>query len=156
MAVLYMLIGIPGSGKSTWAKKMQEEQGAYWVSRDKIRFQYIKDEDDYFAYEERVFDEFVEEIQNAIYDKFPIIIADATHLNLKARNKVLRRLSLLGTRVEFVYFNVDLQTALERNAQRQGRARVPDSVIMNMQKSIQLPADVLVLNEKGELHDLVH
>ena len=156
MAVLYMLIGIPGSGKSTWAKKMQEEQGACWVSRDKIRFQYIKDEDDYFAYEERVFDEFVEEIQNAIYDKFPIIIADATHLNLKARNKVLRRLSLLGTRVEFVYFNVDLQTALERNAQRQGRARVPDSVIMNMQKSIQLPMDVLVLNEKGELHDLVH
>lgn len=156
MSVLYMLIGIPGSGKSTWAKKMQEEQGAYWVSRDQIRFQYIKDDDDYFAYEDKVFDEFVSEIQNAIYDKFPIIIADATHLNVRARNKVLHRLSLRGTRLEFVYFNVDLATALERNAQRSGRARVPDSVIMNMQRSIQLPMDVLVLDEKGELHDLVH
>ena len=156
MSVLYMLIGIPGSGKSTWAKKMQEEQGAYWVSRDQIRFQYLKDDDDYFAYEDKVFDEFVSEIQNAIYDKFSIIIADATHLNVKARNKVLRRLSLRGTRVEYVYFNVDLKTALERNAQRSGRARVPDSVIMNMQKSIQLPVDALILDEKGELHDLVH
>lgn len=150
MSVLYMLIGIPGSGKSTWAKKMADEHGAYWVSRDKIRFSYLKDDDDYFAYEDQVFNEFVEEIQNAIYDKFPIVIADATHLNHKARAKVLDRLSLMGTKVCYVYFQVDLETALARNALRSGRARVPDQVIMNMLKSISLPLDTIMVDKKGE------
>ena len=41
MTVLYMLCGVPGSGKSTWARKKIEELGSEkvdWVSRDKIRF----------------------------------------------------------------------------------------------------------------------
>jgi tRNA uridine 5-carbamoylmethylation protein Kti12 len=34
---IYVLTGLPGSGKSTWAKKKSEETGALIVNRDSIR-----------------------------------------------------------------------------------------------------------------------
>ena len=148
--MLYILIGIPGSGKSTWAKRMAEESGAYWISRDAIRFAKLKDEDDYFAYEDIVVDEFISEIQNAIDDKYPIIIADATHLNYKSRNQLLSRLSLKGTSVVYVYFNTSLETALKRNSKREGRAKVPNSVIEKMYNSIRLPTHYIKVEEDGE------
>lgn len=148
--ILYVLIGVPGSGKSTWAKKMCDECGAYWVSRDKIRFSYLKEDDDYFAYEEQVINDFVAEIQNAIYDRFPTIIADATHLTYKSRNQLLSQIYLQGYAVVYVYFNTSLETALERNAQRSGRARVPDSVIERMYNSLTVPTHHITVYEDGE------
>ena len=151
MSRLYMLIGIPGSGKSTWAKKISEQNGACWISRDAIRFSMLKEDDDYFAYEDTVIDTFIADIQNAIEDNTPVIIADATHLTQKSRNQVLERLSLKGTPVVYVYFDVPLTVALERNEKREGRAKVPRSVIRRMYYSIQKPEqDCVIVNEEGE------
>jgi predicted kinase len=58
---------------------------------------------------------------------------------------------LKETIVTYVYFDVPLTTALERNALREGRAKVPDSVIRKMYKSLQKPKDcVIIINEEGE------
>lgn len=88
MSALYILCGIPGSGKSTWARKIVNEYGndkVAWVSRDKIRFDLVKPEEEYFSRETEVMDKFVAEIQNAIEDHIPFILADATHLTRKSR-----------------------------------------------------------------------
>ena len=154
MSALYILCGIPGSGKSTWARKIVNEYGndkVAWVSRDKIRFDLVKPEEEYFSRETEVMDKFVTEIQNAIEDHIPFILADATHLTRKSRMQLLNRLSLNGSTIQYVYFDVPLGTAKERNAQRSGRERVPDSVIERMYWSFSKPAaNVMVIDENGK------
>lgn len=39
MPVLYMLLGIPGSGKSYFASQLAETTGALWLNSDKTRFE---------------------------------------------------------------------------------------------------------------------
>lgn len=154
MSALYILCGIPGSGKSTWARKIVNEYGndkVAWVSRDRIRFDLVKPEEEYFSRETEVMDKFVTEIQNAIEDHIPFILADATHLTRKSRMQLLNRLSLNGSTIQYVYFDVPLGTAKERNAQRSGRERVPDSVIERMYWSFSKPAaNVMVIDENGK------
>lgn len=154
MSALYILCGIPGSGKSTWARKIVNEYGndkVAWVSRDKIRFNLVKPEEEYFSRETEVMDKFITEIQNAIEDHIPFILADATHLTRKSRMQLLNRLSLNGSTIQYVYFDVPLGTAKERNAQRSGRERVPDSVIERMYWSFSKPAaNVMVIDENGK------
>ena len=65
--------------------------------------------------------------------------------------QLLNRLSLNGSTIQYVYFDVPLGTAKERNAQRSGRERVPDSVIERMYWSFSKPAaNVMVIDENGK------
>ena len=51
----------------------------------------------------------------------------------------------------YVYFDVPLAVALERNEKREGRAKVPKSVIRRMYYNIQKPKqDCVIVNEEGE------
>lgn len=108
------------------------------MSRDKIRFDKLKESDDYFAYEDEVFEQFLEEISRGLeMDK--TVIADATHLNKKARAKVLNRVSKFADEIEAIVINVDLETAFERNDNRTGRALVPRGVIRRMYFQMEFP-----------------
>ena len=57
---LYVMIGCPGSGKSTYAKKHFPH--ALYVSRDEIRFNLIAENEEYFSKEDEVFTEFINAI----------------------------------------------------------------------------------------------
>ena len=63
---LYLMMGAPGSGKSTWIKNHLNSQDVY-ISRDEIRFAKLKDGEDYFAHEGNVYAEFL------------LVYADASH-----------------------------------------------------------------------------
>ena len=139
MKNLYMMCGIPGSGKSTYVATNFPD--ATIISRDAIRFALLKEGDDYFAYEDTVLQIFYTEIQNAIdSDKENDIIIDATHLTPKARATCLKELKNLD-KVNLVALSIEvpLAIALYRNNKRTGRARVPDTVIRNMYKSYKVP-----------------
>jgi predicted kinase len=153
MTILYVLIGIPGSGKSTWAKRKEEEVSAEWISRDKIRFGMLQEGDDYFAHENKVFAKYVDEIQLAIDSGAPYVIADATHITRGSRNKLLRNLDTTGVEICYVYFATDVETAIERNNQRIGRALVPETAIREMAASLDLPTNFLLVDKDGkEVH----
>ena len=143
---IYILCGVPGSGKSTWARKQIEELDGKGIiiSRDAIRFSMLGDDDAYFAHEDAVFDEFIKKIQEAINDQeHTSIFIDATHLNEKNRNKVLSRIWRMGDDVIIgVYFDVPLEECLRRNALRTGRALVPETVIKNMYESLTKPLEL--------------
>ena len=153
MTVLYMLCGVPGSGKSTWDSIKILELGSEkvdWVSRDKIRFSKLAPGEDYFSHEDEVMDDFIAQIQNDIDDRIPYIIADATHLTNKSRCQVLERLRLTGVFVNYVCFEVPLDVAIQRNNLRQGRELVPETVIVNMFNRYVRPiGSVTVVNKEG-------
>lgn len=137
MSKLILMCGVPGSGKSTWIQNNKSEADL-WVSRDKIRFNKLKEGDDYFAYEDEVFEQFLEEITLGLeMDK--TVFADATHLNRKSRAKVLNRVHKFADEVEAIVMDVDLETAIERNNNRTGLALVPPSAIGNMYRHLDKP-----------------
>jgi predicted kinase len=136
--VLYLCVGIPGSGKSTWARENANRLNAVVVSRDAIRFSILNDEDGYFDKETLVFNLFVKDIQHWL-DNGMNVIADATHLSGTSRNKVLNSLDLWNVNVVPVWFNTPLDVCLERNEQRTGRAFVPRGVIRRMNFQMQPP-----------------
>lgn len=143
---IYILCGVPGSGKSTWARKQVEELDGKGIiiSRDVIRFSMLGDDDAYFAHEDEVFNEFIKKIQEAINDQeHTSIFIDATHLNEKNRNKVLSRVWHMKDDVVIgVYFDIPLEECLRRNALRTGRALVPETVIKNMYESLTKPLEL--------------
>ena len=60
---LYLLAGVPGSGKSTWLKQHAPDNSII-ISRDQIRFSLLQDGEDYFAHESEVFFEFINQIKD--------------------------------------------------------------------------------------------
>ena len=130
---LYIVSGAPGCGKSTWIKKQIEEKGGIHISRDTIRFSMITEEDEYFSKENEVFDEFIRQINQAMRDGVENIYVDATHINKFSRRKTLDRLDFsFSYQVVYAKFETPLNICLERNAQREGLAFVPSSVIRRM------------------------
>lgn len=161
MKMLYLMVGVPGSGKSTLCEKYKGETTA-WISRDAIRFSLLKDGDDYFAKEDETWKKFVATIQEALDNPiYENVIADATHLNERSRNKLLKCLTLTDkVGLGAIVMDVDYQTCLIRNNKREGRARVPAYIMKSMAKSASSPIHdkaynyylVLFADEQGNIH----
>ena len=144
---LRILCGAPGSGKSTWAKQEARNLDIdCWstaiVSRDKIRFRLLDENhsNDYFAYEDQVFKEFIDEINECLSLGIDYIFVDATHISPNSRAKVLRQLKIdPNTTIRFDVFDLPLEVILYRNSLREGRERVPVKVVKNMVASFKVP-----------------
>lgn len=144
---LYIMCGPAGCGKSTWIKEdmayndgvlaeIGEPGSSIVISRDAVRFSLISDEDEYFAKENLVFDTFVKQINKAIYNpKYDHIYIDATHLTKGSRRKLLNDIAYEECHVVAVNFYVPEEIVVAQNAQRTGRALVPEDVVRNMCRS---------------------
>ena len=141
---IFLLCGIPGSGKSYWSEEQAEALGddARVISRDKIRFSLLQEGDEYFKRENAVFAQFVKNINDCIREGIPYIFIDATHISKASRAKILSRLKISGPiSLSVEIFNTSLKTCLERNSNRTGLARVPVGVIKSMAKEFTEPTD---------------
>lgn len=129
---LFLMCGPAGSGKTTWVKNHIGIDDIH-ISRDAIRFSMVKENEDYFSKEKEVFQHFINAIKTAIYNSdIENIYADATHLNKKARAKVLSQLPLKDIDVIPVNIHIPKDRCIYQNSLRTGRYRVPDKVIEDM------------------------
>ena len=145
---LVIMTGAPGSGKSTIAtqyKKEWIEEGltVEVISRDSIRFDLLRESDAYFQHETEVVKKYHKKLVEAIKDPWvDIIIADSTNINQKSRARLIEL--ALEADPEIYLLSIAVVTNPEvckkRNAERTGRAHVPDDVIDKMARQMELPS----------------
>ena len=127
-----MLVGVPGSGKSTWAAA----QGATVLSSDAMRLVLSGDETNQNIHG-KVFGAMRHLLKTRLEIGASPTVIDATNLRRKDRKQWVKLAQKYGALVEAVYFAVPLAVALERN-----RARprvVPEDVIRMMHGWTQPP-----------------
>lgn len=129
---MILLVGLPGSGKSTWARA----QGLTVLSSDEMRLLLSGDETNQSIHS-KVFGAMRYLLRKRVELGAGPTIIDATNLRRKDRKSWLRFAAKLGAKVEAKYFDVPLEVALERN---RGRQRVvPEEVIRTMAARMQPP-----------------
>ena len=155
----FVVVGIPGSGKSTWVHNNMNPDIDTHISRDQIRFALLNGNDQYFEVEDKVRKFYFEQIEKFTGDEFTddCIFIDATHLTPKARAITMQHIAH-DVRTIALYFNVPIGIALERNKQRTGRALVPENVIYRMNSQLIKPTrkegfyEVWYINEDGQIY----
>lgn len=68
------------------------------------------------------------------------VVVDNTNPTAALRAQLIALGRHHGARVVAVYFDIDVRTAIMRNREREGRARVPEVAIFTTKKKLQPPA----------------
>jgi len=148
--VLYVLCGIPGSGKSTWADAQFAASGAQIVSTDEIRARLFGDPDFDKNTNSRVFGIARRTLLSALAAKRDVC-CDATNLKPGQRSWAIRIGRESGARVVGVSFACTVETALAR---QEGRERkVPPEVIARMAREFVPPSLAEGFDEVWEVKD---
>lgn len=142
MSKLIILRGVSGSGKSTWA---ENQSGVVVVSRDKIRTAFfpMPDADYYKSPILRDMEDSVTRIQDAAIEQSlkagQDVIVDNTNIEWKYVKALAKIGNRVGAEVEIKVFDVPLNIALSRNAQRAalGGRNVPEDVIRKQHSRFQ-------------------
>lgn len=137
MATLYVMVGIPGSGKSTFAKAHTLPDEIY-VSRDEIRFNLLNNDEDYFSHENEVTAEFYHRISEGLKSGHNVW-ADATHISAASRRKLMNALEVKPDECIAVIMRTPYVECRKRNLLRQGRAFVPINVLSRMKNNYEDP-----------------
>lgn len=117
MSTAILTRGIPGSGKSTWAKAWvgEDPKRRGRVNRDDIRMSM-------FGLPSGVDEQLVSRVQysmiRAIVDSGRDVVIDNTNLNPAHAGRLVASLERLGVSVEFRDFDVPVDVAIARDAQR--------------------------------------
>lgn len=135
---IYMTVGLPASGKSTWSKKFSGMTGFLCLSSDEIRELWYTEEQINIEHDkidhEKIFNHIYKKSKEALNNGNSVII-DATNISQKRRihfNKEFKKYNKVA-----VYFNTPYETCVIRDQQRE--RSVGENVIKRMYHTLQVP-----------------
>lgn len=141
----YITIGLPASGKTTWAKEFCDTNSITRVNNDEIRNPlYLQQGHRNWS---RKLESTVRSTRERMISDLAIagtdVVIDNTHLNPKTMTETISFCEGLGYVVELVDFrHVSLEECLRRDALREGHTQVGEKVILDMfNKFLKTPAD---------------
>lgn len=142
---MIMLVGLPGSGKSTWAKQRSNQLHYEIFSSDAVRKELYGNESDQRD-PQKVFQILHKRIRDALLEGTDCIY-DATNLSSKTRRNFLQYISDVECfKMAYVIWS-DFNMCLVRNKKRE--RKVPEDVIKRMLMRFEMPA-------KWEGFDVIH
>lgn len=148
MARLFITVGIPGTGKTTWAKTFFKEPYAVIVSSDTIREELTGDASDQTRNQE-IFDEFHARVRvGLVFGKD--VVADSTALDPFARKNLIDIAKGLDAEIHLVVFE-NVNQGSDRN-QRRNRVVPEGAMVRLMKKYIQFQED---LSSEQELYNSI-
>jgi predicted kinase len=130
---IVVLVGLPGSGKSTYLERI----GAAGLSSDAVRKLLADDETDQTIHV-RVFQTIRYLLEQRLEIGRPVTYIDATSLTPEERAPYIEIGRAHGCEVEAVFFDVPLAVCMERNAQR--HRVVPAEALAKMAAKLVAPA----------------
>lgn len=116
MKNLYVMVGLPGSGKTTWAKNHSYFYDVY-VSSDEIRnsapMQFLKRSNE----NKYVFEKVFNKAEHALEDNLSVCI-DATNIIKRDRRKLISRFKNKADNIIAICMMADVYTCKVRNSHR--------------------------------------
>lgn len=149
MTKLFLMIGLPASGKSTLAEQIAKSEDAEIVSSDNIRKELYGDEN-IQGDNNKVFRILQERIINGLKNNRNMIY-DATNISYKTRMAFLQRLNKLEVKKIAVMVATPYEDCLIRNAQRE--RKVPEEVIKRMYYNFYVPQYFEGFNDIQIIHN---
>ena len=135
MAALNIMIGFPGSGKSSYAKKYLLTNNSVYLSSDDIRIELYGFEDQ--THNTEVFERMKRETLIALQNDFDVVY-DATNLSKKRRSDIIKSAKMCDAEVNAYLCCTPINIILERNITRQER-QIPWDKLIQMIQSIEPP-----------------
>jgi len=130
---IVVLVGLPGSGKSTYLERL----GVSGLSSDAIRRLLADDETDQ-TINHRVFQTLRYLLRQRIAAGRAVTYIDATNLTPDERRPYILIGKRCGCDVEALFFDVPLNVCMARNAQRQ--RVVPEEAMLKLAGKLQPPS----------------
>lgn len=116
-----IFVGIQGAGKSTFFKRN------FFDTHIRINLDMLRTKNR----EKLIFEACLEAKQKLVIDK--------TNLTREEREKYISEAKKNRFKIAGYYFQADLKKAIERNNQREGKAKVPEKAIFDAFKRLQIP-----------------
>lgn len=132
MATLYVAVGLPGSGKSTWGNSRKELKVH---SSDLIRKE-LYDSESIQGDNNIIFNILHKKIEADLIAGMDCYY-DATSLTAKLRRGIVRRFRPHADKIVALYFNEPIEVCKERNSNRE--RKVPNGVIDKMASRLTPP-----------------
>ena len=139
---LYVMIGIPASGKSTGARKLKDD-GCIVLSSDEIRREifgegFPADEKERQKLKTTIFNTIKKEAKARLISGESVVI-DATNLNRKKRIKLLSYIEPIPCHKKAMLFITSPEVCKARNALRERGKMVPSDDMNRLMKSFEIP-----------------
>jgi predicted kinase len=138
----YVMCGIPGSGKTTYARDLAKQTNAFLIEGDAIRSKLFGDASVYGRWGEvwQEVDRLVEE------NASKTLVLDGTFETTELRSEALSLLNSYGyNEVNLVVMDTSLPTALARNWNR--KRNVPDYIVK--EKHSRMEKDLIGVGNEG-------